>query len=132
MIAHPPCTYLAVSGARWWKDRREEQQAAVDFVFKLLEAPIERIAIENPVGCLPKFIGEWDQMIEPRQFGEKVSKATCLWLKGLPTLRATNKVSVLEVQDTIHREPPGPERWKNRSRTFLGVAAAMAQQWGVA
>lgn len=130
MIAHPPCTYLASSGARWWKDKQQEQQQAIFFVLDLLDAPIEKIAIENPIGCLPKHIGEPNQVIQPHWFGQAETKSTCLWLKGLPTLRATHRISVLDIKSSIHHESPSPNRWKNRSRTFTGIANAMADQWG--
>ena len=130
MVAHPPCTYLCVSGARWWKDRRAEQAKAIEFVEELRDAPIEKVAIENPVGILPKFIGGPTQIIEPRWFGEVVSKKTCLWLYNLPTLKSNISDWVIETVDSIHREPPSPERWKNRSRFFPGIAKAFAEQWG--
>lgn len=131
MIAHPPCTYLAASGARWWKDRQEEQAKAVEFVEMLWSTPIEKIAIENPIGCLPQYIGLYTQVVHPYYWGDPVTKATCLWLKNLPPLTSHGTwVSKLELRDNIHREPPGPNRRKNRSRTFLGLARAMAEQWG--
>lgn len=130
MIAHPPCTYLAVSGARWWRGREHLQKQAFDFVCELLFAPIDKIAIENPRGALSRLLYEPDQVIQPYWFGEPESKATCLWLKGLPTLRATEVISPPNIKTSVHKEPPGPNRWRNRSRTFIGVAAAMAEQWG--
>ncbi len=129
MIAHPPCTYLAVSGAHWWKDRQAEQADAIRFVMMLANAPISKIAIENPIGKLSTAWRKPDQIIQPWQFGHGETKATCLWLKGLPKLQPTRIVDGRE--ERIHREPPSPERWKNRSRTFTGIAAAMAEQWGV-
>jgi len=129
MIAHPPCTYLAVSGRRWWKDRQAEQADAIRFVMMLANAPISKIAIENPIGKLSTAWRKPDQIIQPWQFGHGETKATCLWLKGLPKLQPTRIVDGRE--ERIHREPPSPERWKNRSRTFTGIAAAMAEQWGV-
>jgi len=128
MIAHPPCTHLAVSGARWFRDKRDEQAAALDFVRALLAAPIERIALENPVSIISSKIRKPDQIINPWQFGHGEVKATCLWLKGLPQLVPTNIVDGRTAR--IHREPPGPDRWKNRSRTYQGIADAMAEQWG--
>lgn len=128
MIAHPPCTHLAVSGARWFKDKREEQQQALDFVRALMVAPIDRIAIENPISIISSRIRKPEQIIQPWQFGHGETKATCLWLKNLPKLEPTNIVDGREAR--VHRMPPGPDRWKERSRTFEGIAAAMADQWG--
>lgn len=128
MIAHPPCTHLAVSGARWFKDKREEQAAALDFVRLLLAAPIPRIALENPVSIISSRIRRPDQVIQPWQFGHGETKATCLWLKNLPKLTPTNIVEGREAK--VHRMPPGPDRWKERSRTYQGIADAMAAQWG--
>jgi hypothetical protein len=128
MIACPPCTHLAVSGARWFKDKLPEQAEALDFVRALLDAPIPRIALENPVSILSSRIRKPDQIIQPWQFGHGETKATCLWLKGLPKLVPTDIVAGREAR--VHRMPPGPNRWKERSRTFAGVAAAMADQWG--
>ena len=128
MIAHPPCTHLAVSGARWFKDKQAEQREALDFVWKLWLADIPRIAIENPVSIISSHIRKPTQIIQPWQFGHGEVKATCLWLKGLPKLTPTTVVEGRHAR--VHREPPGPDRWKNRSRTFEGIAAAMADQWG--
>ena len=128
MIAHPPCTHLAVSGARWFKGKREEQVEALEFVRMLLEAPIDRIALENPVSVISSKIRRPDQIIQPWQFGHGETKATCLWLKGLPQLTPTNIVDGRVAK--VHHEPPGPNRWKNRSRTYQGIADAMASQWG--
>jgi hypothetical protein len=128
MVAHPPCTRLAVSGARWWATRREEQELAVQFVQELWTAPIPRICIENPIGILPRFIGKATQIIQPWQFGHGETKATCLWLKGLPKLTPTNVVEGREAR--IHRMSPSPNRARLRSITYEGIAAAMAQQWG--
>lgn len=128
MIAHPPCTHLAVSGARWFKDKREEQDEALEFVRLLMGAPIPLICIENPISIISSRIRKPEQIIQPWQFGHGETKATCLWLKGLPLLKPTD---VVEGRDNrVHREPPGPDRWRNRSRTFTGIAAAMADQWG--
>jgi site-specific DNA-cytosine methylase len=127
MVAHPPCTHLAVSGARWFAEKREEQEAALDFVRALMAAPIERIAIENPVSIISSRIRKPDQIIQPWMFGHGETKATCLWLKNLPPLTATDIVDGRTGR--VHREPPSPERWKNRSRTLPGIAAAMASQW---
>lgn len=128
MIAHPPCTHLAVSGARWWKDKENEQREALDFVRLLMDAPIAKIAIENPISCISTRIRKPDQIIQPWQFGHGETKATCLWLKGLPKLVETNVVDGRRAR--VHHEAPGPDRWKNRSRTYQGIADAMAEQWG--
>jgi hypothetical protein len=128
MIAHPPCTHLAVSGARWFKDKLPEQAEALQFVRDLMTAPIPRIAIENPVSIISSRIRKPDQTIQPWQFGHGEVKATCLWLKGLPKLEPTNVVAGRIAR--VHRMPPGPDRWKERSRTFSGIAEAMADQWG--
>lgn len=128
MVAHPPCTHLAVSGARWFKDKQEEQSAALDFVRLLLDAPIQRIALENPVSIISSRIRKPNQIIQPWQFGHGETKATCLWLKGLPLLKPTDVVEGREAR--IHRMPPSPDGWKERSRTFQGIADAMADQWG--
>lgn len=127
MIAHPPCTHLAVSGARWFDEKKQEQEKALDFVKLLMEANIPRICIENPVSIISSVIRQPDQIIQPWMFGHGETKATCLWLKGLPRLRPTNIAYGRE--NRVHHEPPGPERWKNRSRTYEGIAQAMATQW---
>lgn len=127
LIAHPPCTHLAVSGARWFKDKLVEQQEALDFVRMLLDAPIPCIALENPISIISSRIRKPDQIIQPWQFGHGETKATCLWLKGLPLLKPTNIVEGREAK--VHRMPPGPDRWKDRSRTYTGIAQAMADQW---
>lgn len=138
MIAHPPCTHLCVSGARWFAGRQPEQQAALDFVARLMCAPIPRIAIENPVSVISSWIRKPDQIIQPFEYGHPESKATCLWLKGLPKLVPTNNVKASmdklpkSVTDRIHRASPGPDRWKERSRTLPGIAEAMATQWNFA
>ena len=128
MIAHPPCTHLAVSGARWFKDKRDEQALALSFVSALMSAPIPRIAVENPISIISSKIRKPDQIIQPWQFGHGETKATCLWLKNLPRLVPTEIVSGRDSR--VHRLPPGPDRWKDRSRTFKGIADAMASQWG--
>ena len=128
MIAHPPCTHLAVSGARWFKDKQAEQAEALDFVRLLLDAPIDRIALENPVSVISSRIRKPDQIIQPWQFGHGETKATCLWLKGLPKLTPTDIVDGREAR--VHKLPPSADRWKIRSTTYTGIAAAMAQQWG--
>ena len=128
MIAHPPCTHLAVSGARWFKDKKVEQQQALDFVKVLLDAPIPKIALENPISIISSRIRKPDQIIQPWQFGHGETKATCLWLQGLPKLTPTNIVEGRA--DRIHKMPPSPDRWKLRSKTYQGIADAMAAQWG--
>lgn len=128
LIAHPPCTHLASSGARWFKDKQREQEDAVGFFMKLADLPIERIAIENPIGIMSTRYRKPDQIIQPWQFGHGETKATCLWLKNLPPLTPTDIVDGREAK--VHRCPPGPDRWKIRSRTYSGIAKAMADQWG--
>jgi hypothetical protein len=128
MIAHPPCTHLAVSGARWFKDKQAEQIVALDFVRWLLDAPVPRIALENPVSIISSRIRKPDQIIQPWQFGHGETKATCLWLRDLSPLRPTAIVGGREAR--VHRLPPSPDRWKLRSATYPGIAAAMADQWG--
>jgi len=128
LIAHPPCTHLAVSGARWFKEKQEEQKEALLFVRALLDAPVARIALENPVSIISSRVRKPNQIIQPWQFGHGETKATCLWLKGLPNLVPTNIVSGREAR--VHRMPPSPDRWKERSKTFTGIAQAMATQWG--
>jgi len=130
MIAFPPCTHLAVSGARWFKDKREEQKASIDFFLMLSECHIHMIALENPIGIMSTIYRKPDQIIQPWQFGHGEVKATCLWLKNLPKLQPTKVVEGRTAR--VHREPPGPDRWKNRSRTYIGIAEAMADQWGAA
>jgi hypothetical protein len=128
MIAHPPCTHLAVSGARWFADKQAEQAEALEFVRKLMAAPIPRWAIENPVSIISSRIRKPDQIIQPWQFGHGETKATCLWLNGLPKLTPT-KVVAGRVP-AVHMMPPSADRWKKRSVTYLGIAEAMADQWG--
>jgi hypothetical protein len=143
MIAHPPCTYLAVSGMhRTARGLRDPQltEDALDFVRLLLAAPVPRIAVENPVSVISTRIRRPDQIVQPWQFGHDASKTTCLWLKGLPALRPTQIVEPRIVDgrkrwgnqtDTgQNRLSPSPDRWKRRSATFPGIAAAMAAQWG--
>jgi hypothetical protein len=127
MIAHPPCTHLAVSGARWFNDKVQEQAEALNFVVLLMAAQIPKIAIENPISIISSQIRKPDQIIQPWQFGHGETKATCLWLKGLPKLVPTNIVEGREAR--IHKMPPSPDRWRERSRTFQGIANAMAEQW---
>lgn len=129
MVCHPPCTDLAVSGARHFEEKIKDgrQGMALDFVRLLLSAPIDKICLENPVSVISSKIRKPDQIIQPWQFGHGETKATCLWLKGLPKLVPTNIVEGREQR--VHRMPPGPDRWKERSRTYQGIADAMAEQW---
>jgi len=130
MIAHPPCTHLAVSGARHFAAKKADgrQQEGIDFFMSLANAPIPKIAIENPVCIMSSVWRKPEQIIQPWQFGHGETKATCLWLKGLPLLQPTNIVEGREQK--VHRMAPGPNRWKERSRTYQGIADAMAEQWG--
>jgi hypothetical protein len=128
MVAFPPCTYLTNSGARWWKGKEKEQTAALNFVRTLMGAPIPRIAIENPPGKIGTAIRPADQYIQPWQFSHGETKKTGLWLKNLPLLKPTFIVEGRRPR--VHHESPGPDRWKRRSRTLSGIAAAMAEQWG--
>ena len=140
MIAHPPCTYLAVSGLHWNKrvpGRAEKTEESLDFVRLLLSAPIPRIAMENPIGAISTRIRKPDQIIQPWQFGHDASKATCLWLVGLPPLLPTNVLPGGKAARRGNQTPsgqnklgPSPDRWKLRSITYPGIAAAMAEQWG--
>jgi len=137
MVAHPPCTYLASSGLHWNR-RRPDRAALTDeslaFVRRLMDAPIPRIAIENPIGCISTRIRKPEQIIQPWMFGDDASKATCLWLKELPPLVATD----ILIRDRYGNQTasgqnklaPSPDRWKERSRTYQGIADAMANQWG--
>lgn len=127
MVAHPPCTHLAVSGARWFKDKVKEQAEALDFVRLLLDAPILHIALENPVSIISSKVRKPDQVIQPWQHGHGETKATCLWLKNLPKLTPSNIVEGREQR--IWKLPPSADRWKERSRTFPGISEAMAAQW---
>lgn len=127
MIAHPPCTHLASSGARWFKDKLPEQRNAVMFVRWLDSCHIPHIAIENPIGVLSTQWRKPDQIIQPWMFGHGETKATCLWLKGLPLLKPTRVVEGRTPR--VHFASPGPDRWKERSRTLTGIAEAMATQW---
>jgi site-specific DNA-cytosine methylase len=129
MIAHPPCTHLAVSGARHFAEKVADgrQQEAVEFFMALACAPVPKIAIENPVCIMSSKWRKPDQTIQPWQFGHGETKATCLWLKGLPRLRPTCIVAGREAR--VHKMPPSPDRWKLRSTTFQGIAEAMADQW---
>lgn len=128
MIAHPPCTHLAVSGSRWFKGKAKEQQEALDFVRLLLSAPVPCIALENPVSIISSKIRKPDQVIHPWQHGHGETKATCLWLVNLPRLLPSNIVDGRN--DRIWKMPPSPNRWRERSRTYHGIGKAMADQWG--
>ena len=128
MIAHPPCTHLAVSGSRHFYRKQREQAAALDFVRLLMAAPIARWCIENPVSVISTAIAPPQQIIQPWQFGHGETKATCLWLNNLPRLQPTCVVDGREAR--VHRMAPSPDRWKERSRTYKGIAEAMAEQWG--
>lgn len=127
MIAHPPCTYLAVSGARWWETKQAEQRKAIYFFMALADADIPKICIENPVGIMSTYWRIPNQYIQPWQFGHGETKKTGLWLKGLPKLRPTNIVKGREAR--IHKMPKTPDRGKLRSITYQGIADAMAEQW---
>lgn len=129
MVAHPPCTHLAVSGARHFKEKIADgrQQSALEFVRALMTAKIERICIENPVSIISSRLRKPDQVLQPWMFGHGETKATCLWLKNLPLLKPTNIVEGREAR--IHQLPPSPDRWKLRSKTYDGIGQAMADQW---
>jgi hypothetical protein len=128
MIAFPPCTHLAVSGARWFKYKIKEQRDSLRFIRRLMRANINMICIENPIGIISTEIRKPDQIIQPWMFGHGETKSTCLWLKNLPKLIPTNVVSGREQK--VWKMAPGPERAKLRSKTFPGIAHAMAEQWG--
>ena len=130
IIAFPPCTHLAVSGARYFEQKRKDgrQQQGIDFFMEFTKADCEKIAIENPIGIMSTHYRKPDQIIQPWMFGHGETKATCLWLKNLPKLEPTNIVDGREQR--IWRMPPGPERAKERSKTYEGIAKAMANAWG--
>lgn len=137
MIAHPPCTYLASSGLHWNKrvpGRAKLTDEAIEFVRLLLDAPIHRIALENPIGCISSRIRKPDQIIQPWQFGHDASKATCLWLKNLPPLQPTDVIKkdryANQTPSGQNKLGPSPTRAQERSRTYTGIAEAMATQWG--
>jgi len=142
MIAHPPCTFLCASGLHWNKrrpERAQQTEGALDFVRQLLDAPIARIALENPIGCISTRIRKPDQTIQPHQFGHDASKATCLWLKGLPPLASTDQIAPRlvdgrkrwgnQTDSGQNKLPPSADRWKIRSETYQGIADAMSNQW---
>lgn len=128
MVAHPPCTYLAVSGARWFKDRMPQQREALDFVRELLNAPIHRIALENPVSVISTKVRKPNQIVQPYHFGHGEVKSICLWLKNLPLLKPTDLVDGRK--QTTHYMSPSSDRGKKRSLTCKGLADAMVGQWG--
>lgn len=140
MIAFPPCTHLAVSGARWFKDKQPEQRKALNLIRTLLNAPIEKIALENPIGIISTKIRKPDQIIQPYQFGHDASKATCLWLKNLEPLQPTKYIEprivngksrwANQTDSGQNKLGPSDDRWKLRSATYQGIADAMAEQWG--
>ena len=138
MIAHPPCTHLAVSGAKWFDKKKIQQDEALEFVRLLLSAPVPRIALENPVSIISSRIRKPDQIIQPYEHGHEATKTTCLWLKGLPLLAPSNIVGkgarhVTKSGKSLpewYNLPPSADRWKLRSATFPGIAKAMAEQWG--
>lgn len=138
-IFHPPCTHLAVSGAAHFEAKRADgrQQEAIEFFMECAEAPIPRVGVENPVCIMSSIWREPDQIIQPHEFGHPEFKATCLWLKGLSVLRATRRLQPPKrgsaewiAWNRVHRMPPGPDRWKMRSKTYSGIADAFADQWG--
>ncbi len=130
IVAHPPCTHLAVSGARHFPEKIADgrQREAIEFFMAMVSAPAKYVAVENPVCIMSSVYRRPDQTIQPWMFGHGETKATCLWLKNLPRLKPTNIVEGREPR--IHLMPPGPDRWKERSKTFQGIAEAMADQWG--
>ena len=129
IVAFPPCTNLSVSGARYFEQKRKDgrQQHSIDFFMKFVNADCEKIAIENPIGIMSTHYRKPDQIIQPWMFGHGETKATCLWLKNLPKLEPTDIVDGREQR--IWKMPPGPKRAKERSKTYEGVAKAMASQW---
>lgn len=137
-IFFPPCTHLAVSGARWFKHKLAEQYEAIEFCKNLLECAVPMVALENPIGVLSsdRRIGKPTQIVQPWMFGHRETKATCLWLRNLPKLLPTNVVGPPRTPEEklefakVHRMPPGPNRARDRSTTYLGIAEAMAEQWG--
>lgn len=145
MIAHPPCTFLTVAANKWMKPewehkyptRKQDRAEAIDFFMMLFRAQIEKIAIENPIGIMSSRFRKPDQVLQPWMFGHGETKATCLWLKRLPKLILSHmkndmfaEIEPKEREQRLHKLPPGPDRWKERSRTYQGIANAMAEQWG--
>lgn len=129
LIAFPECTHVCVSGARWWPKKIALQQAALEFMRNIMELSIPKIAMENPIGAFSSYWRKPNQIIQPWQFGHGETKATCLWLKNLLPLQPTNIVDGREAR--IHRMAPGPHRKRDRSKTYQGIADAMAEQWGI-
>lgn len=141
IIAHPPCTYLTVSGNKWMKpefrhrfpNRPQQREDAIRFFFTLYGADCPKVAVENPIGVMSSRFRRPDQVVQPYQFGHPERKATCLWLRGLPLLQPTKIVPLPSdpaLAQRLHYLPPSPDRWKERSKTFQGIADAMAEQWG--
>lgn len=145
LIGHPPCTYLTVSGNKWFKPeyaekyptRHADREAAISFFMLLYNAPVSRVAIENPIGVMSSRFRKPDCVVQPWMFGHPETKATCFWLRGLPPLIPTHMRGDMFAapepegrEQRLHKLPPGPDRWKERSKTFPGLAAAMADQWG--
>jgi hypothetical protein len=146
MIAHPPCTYLTVAGNKWMKPeyaakyptRKRDRELAIEFFMALYNAPIQKVAIENPIGIMSSVFRKPDCIVQPWMFGHGETKATCFWTRGLPPLIPTHAKDDLfserepvEREQRLHKLPPSPDRWKERSRTFQGIANAMADQWGI-
>ena len=133
MIGHPPCTHTATSGAKWFPKKQAEQKQAIEFFMRLWNAPIERVVLEQPVSIMSTAFRKPDQIIQPWEHGVAETKATCLWIRGWPLLKPSNivKQTTLDQRNIgrVHHEVPSPERWKNRSRTYQGIAEAMAKQW---
>ena len=140
LVGHPPCQHLSSSGARWWAEKQADgrQQQGIDFFMALANAPIDRVCLENPVGIMSTKWQRPTQIVQPYFWGDKATKTTCLWLKNLPKLVATDMVDKGERHVTKsgrslpkwYNLPPSPDRWKIRSTTFSGIAKAMADQWG--
>jgi len=133
MIAHPPCTHLAVSGARWFAGKQQEQEEALQFVRILLNAPIAKICLENPISIISTRIRKPDQIIQPWMFGHEETKSTCLWLKNLPKLVPTQIMMIRNKNLTPsgqNKLGPSADRWKLRSKTYSGIGRAMSEQWG--
>lgn len=130
MIAFPPCTHLCSSGARWFNQKQEQQKDALAFVRLLLDAPIPKIALENPIGIISTHITKPTQIVQPWMFGHAETKGTCLWLKNLPKLEPTNIIAKEERKPRIHMMGETKRRSKERSLTYMGIAEAMANQWG--
>lgn len=137
LIVFPPCTHVCISGARWWPNKQPQQKAALEFMQRLMESDVQRIAMENPIGCFSTYWRKPDQIIQPHWFGERAFKSTCLWLKELSPLKATKPLKIplkgtaeWTPWNIIHRMAPGPNRARDRSETYTGIANAMAAQWG--